>query len=181
MCVISRPQFFQRGPVIIHPFALIIWRKRPADVRAFAPREAEPLQIFKHPCHKLRLATVAIQIVVAQDQRAAVLPRAAKDIAHDVVIAVVDKYGNKSEEFRAAFDAYLAAIADAEARRQLRTDRRDAFGRIVGQETNGGELVTLLADSALNRLYQQAWNRSDSHDMAVIRNELDRRAMSEVL
>lgn len=62
--------------------------------------------------------------------------------------------------------------------RALRTDRRDAFGRIVGQETNGGQCVTLLSDSELTRLWWRAWNLSDSHDLAVIDNERDRRELA---
>lgn len=62
--------------------------------------------------------------------------------------------------------------------RVLKTDRRDAFGRIVGQETNGGTLVTLLADSALSALHDRAWLLSDIHDLAVIRNEQDRRTLA---
>jgi hypothetical protein len=62
----------------------------------------------------------------------------------------------------------------------LRTDRRDASGRIVGQETNAGTLVTQLADSALDALQVRAWDLSDSHDLAVIQNEQDRRAMAGV-
>jgi hypothetical protein len=64
--------------------------------------------------------------------------------------------------------------------RALRTDRRDAFGAIVGQETNGGTLVTLVSDSELATLHTMAWTLSDSYDLAVIENEQDRRALSEV-
>lgn len=72
------------------------------------------------------------------------------------------------------------AATQPAATRSLRTDRRDAFGRVVGQETNGGTLVTTLSDSWLEQLRAQAWSRSDSHDLAVLDNELDRRALADV-
>ena len=76
-----------------------------------------------------------------------------------------------------------AAQADADrmlapASRVLKTDRRDAFGRIVGQELNDRTLVTMVSDSALKTLRVRAWDLSDSWDLAVIDNELDRRALA---
>jgi hypothetical protein len=62
--------------------------------------------------------------------------------------------------------------------RPLRTDRRDAFGAIVGQETNDGTLVTLVSDSELASTRVRAWDLSCSWDLAVIDNERDRRALA---
>lgn len=61
---------------------------------------------------------------------------------------------------------------------QLRTDRRDAFGAIVGQETSDRTLVTLVSDSELANMHARAWALSCSWDLAVIENERDRRELA---
>ena len=73
---ISGAQFFQRGAVKIHPLALVVRRKWPADVRAFAPFKTEPAQVFKHRVHKFHFEARGVQIFVAQNQIAAVRARA---------------------------------------------------------------------------------------------------------
>ena len=65
---IAGAQLFQRGAVKIHPLALIVRRKRPADVRAFAPFKTEPAQILQHRVHKFHLVARGVQIFVAQNQ-----------------------------------------------------------------------------------------------------------------
>lgn len=55
------------------------------------------------------------------------LPRADVEIAHDVVRAVVARFGNTSEEFRAAYAAYRAALAS---------------GVVVGVDERGNMQVT---------------------------------------
>jgi hypothetical protein len=63
---ISKAQFFHCRAVKIHALTLIVWRKFSADIRAFAPFKAEPLQILEHRRDESRLASIAIQIVVPQ-------------------------------------------------------------------------------------------------------------------
>ena len=68
---ISGAQFLQRGAVKIHPFTLVVWRKRAANIRPFAPLKTKPVQICEHRIHKLHLETRGVQILVPQNQDAA--------------------------------------------------------------------------------------------------------------
>jgi len=53
------------------PGALVVGRIRPAHVRPLTPAQAKPAQVLEHRIDKLRTATWAVEIVVAQDERAA--------------------------------------------------------------------------------------------------------------
>ena len=64
-------KFFQRFDVKLPALALRVRREGPADVGAFLPAEAEPAQVFKHRGDELGFAPVAVEILVANDQRAA--------------------------------------------------------------------------------------------------------------
>ena len=68
-------QSFQRGAINVHPLALIVRRERPAAIRAFLPFKAKPSQILDHGRDKFHFVAGGIQILVPQNQRAAIFPR----------------------------------------------------------------------------------------------------------
>ena len=57
------------------PLTLRIRRKRPTAIRTLAPGDSQPAQVFHHRLRKLRLASLRIKILVAEDQRTLTLPR----------------------------------------------------------------------------------------------------------
>ncbi len=58
-------------PVESHAPALFVGRERPTHVRSLAPAKSQPAQILEHRFDELRPASCAVEVVVAQDQRAA--------------------------------------------------------------------------------------------------------------
>jgi hypothetical protein len=69
-------QSIQRFPVERQTPTLIVGSARPAAIRAFLPLKAEPAQVIEHGLHKLRTATDAIEILIAQDEDPLLLSRA---------------------------------------------------------------------------------------------------------
>src|SRR5271157_134931 len=59
----------------IETLALTIWRVRSADVRAFVPVKAEPLQVFQKLSFETLFAALDVGVLDAQDHDAALLPR----------------------------------------------------------------------------------------------------------
>src|SRR5206468_3065864 len=69
-------QFLQGGPVKIKPLALSVWTECAAAVGSFLPLKTEPAQVFSHRRDKFFLAARAVEVFVAQHERAADFLRA---------------------------------------------------------------------------------------------------------
>src|SRR6187402_3179445 len=69
-------QFLKDLRVIRNPGALVIRRMWSADIRTFAPLQLEPPHVLQHRGHELGPATRAVEIVIAQKERAASLSAA---------------------------------------------------------------------------------------------------------
>src|SRR5438874_2282628 len=67
-------QFFKCVQIKRSSFALCVGAERSAAIRSFPPLEPEPLEIFEHGRSKLRLASGRIEVLVAKDKNARVLP-----------------------------------------------------------------------------------------------------------
>jgi hypothetical protein len=71
---VRRAQFAQAielSSIQFDSLALVVRGERPADVRAFVPGEAEPLKVLDECSSELGPDTGAVQIFVAEDERAA--------------------------------------------------------------------------------------------------------------
>jgi len=69
-------KLFERGDVMRAALALNIWSKWSTAIGTFLPVESKPFQIFDHRIGELCLATRAIEVFVAQDERSRALPSA---------------------------------------------------------------------------------------------------------
>src|SRR5688572_7147992 len=100
----------------MHAFAL--------GVRTFLPLEAKPFQVFDHRLSELRLAAIAIQIFVAQDQRgtAGAFLRHAEGARVPQVQITRRRRSNPSAILRLAHADSPAATRGTRA-----TERREAF------------------------------------------------------
>jgi len=58
---------------MVAALALRIGCKRASAIRSLAPVDSEPLQVLQHGLHKLRPATLRIQILITKNQSAMVL------------------------------------------------------------------------------------------------------------
>jgi hypothetical protein len=62
--------------IVRSAFALGVWAEWAATIRAFAPGDSQPAQVFDHGLHKLGTATLGIQVFVAEDELSALLSAA---------------------------------------------------------------------------------------------------------
>ena len=69
-------QLLESGEVVRAALALPVGRDRAAEIRAFLPDQAEPVQIFDHRGGEVRLRPGLVKVLVAQHEHAAGRARA---------------------------------------------------------------------------------------------------------
>ena len=91
-------ELLECGSVMGAPAALVVGRIGAADVGAFRPGEAEPAQVLEHRVDEIEAEADRVEVVIAQDERAAGLAGAFRGDPERARMAEVEVAGGRGRE-----------------------------------------------------------------------------------